>query len=509
MKRQLFLLLLLLASRAWADIPATPVMTLYQFNGSLDVPYYDIGDFQRLEATSSAGSLSQGTSLIPCLVIRDGKPLTDRSGTPYVGFQIVVDARTATPSSTEQFRQAVNQRKTLTVDNHHCDGSVRHVIDARRLYALEKAPFFDPAASRGADHAATGRPRGELDVIVRAFHNSPECGDVNRTLIGRRASLQQSWDRFIQAHRGDWPGNALDRAKHLDYTMRTAIFEGHLDRGCNAYGSCERNVIALSIRNRGRGGCRAGQGCSGEGDFVGVSSKVSQYNIWDEFLTQTSGLTSCFLREDLESGARGEYYARLQAMYEQNVPAVQRILFGDDQDLAEIFPRNSLADLKSVRHYYHAPAMGKCFPNHDRVEYLTGAVARRGNDFALLANTRILVDEKTDGGYRFRSFRFEAKDDRDAVEIVDRYPGFVVDERKIDLKAGGAGCPPYGIPPGCPFAEVGRYRTTPPWLRAGQPLELTCRIKDRGANCQGPDTLVTARVGGVCDTQMRPVAGIK
>jgi len=32
--------------------------------------------------------------------------------------------------------------------------------------------------------------------------------------------------------------------------MRTAIYEGHLDRGCNAYGACERNIIALSIRNR-------------------------------------------------------------------------------------------------------------------------------------------------------------------------------------------------------------------------------------------------------------------
>ena len=33
------------------------------------------------------------------------------------------------------------------------------------------------------------------------------------TLIGRRASLQRAWDRFIQAHRGDWPSDALDRAK--------------------------------------------------------------------------------------------------------------------------------------------------------------------------------------------------------------------------------------------------------------------------------------------------------
>jgi hypothetical protein len=508
MRPLILLFLLLLASAAWAGIPATPVMTLYQFNGSLDVPYYGIDEFQRSGATLSAGSLSQGTSLIPCLVVREGKPLTDKSGTPYVGFQVVVDSRTATPSSTEQFKQVLNQRKVLTVNNHHCNDSVRYVIDVRRMYAMDKAPFFDPPASRAAGQSPV-KSQGDLDAIVRAFHNSPDCAYANRDLIGRRSSLQRAWDRFILERRGDWPSETLDRAKQLDYTMRTAIFEGHLDRGCNAYGGCERNIIALSIRNRARGGCRAGQGCNGEGDFVGVSSKVSQYNIWDEFLTQTSGLTSCFLRDDLRASTRGEYYAKLQAIYDQNVPAVQRILFGDDQDLSEIFPGNSLSDLKSLRHYYHAPAMGKCFPNHERVEYITGAVARRGGDFALLANTRVLVDEKADGGYRFRSFLIEARDDRDVVEIVDRYPGFVVDERKIDLKGAAAACPPYGIPRGCPFAEVGRYRTTPPWLNAGRPLELTCRIMDRGADCQGPGNLVSARIGGLCDTQMRPVAGIK
>ena len=196
MKRPLFLFLLLLASRAWADIPATPVMTLYQFNGSLEVPYYDIDDFQRSGATASAGSLSQGTSLIPCLVIRNGEPLTDSRGTPYVGFEIVVDARTATPSSTEQFRQAVNQRKTLTVDNHHCDGSVRHVIDARRLYALEKAPFFDPPASRGADHQ-TRNKRGALRQGTRRGSRSGPLKVVDLVVRHIERAVE-----LIQRHHG-------------------------------------------------------------------------------------------------------------------------------------------------------------------------------------------------------------------------------------------------------------------------------------------------------------------
>ena len=141
--------------------------------------------------------------------------------------------------------------------------------------------------------------------------------------------------------------------------MRTVLYEGHLGRGCSAYGACERDVIALSIRNRALERCLGGQGCTSRGDFEGVASAVSQYNIWDEYVTQTSGLTSCFLRPDL---AGNEHYARLQAMYEQSAGDVERILFGGARDLEELFPLSPLAELTAMRNYYHPPAMGKCFP---------------------------------------------------------------------------------------------------------------------------------------------------
>ncbi len=514
MKKCLFLLVFLAASPAWAGIPATPVMTLYRFNGKLEIPYYEINAFRRSGPSSPAGFLTQGTSLIPCLVVRDGSPLTDRNGTPYVGFQIVVNSRTATPASTEQFRAALRQRQAAMVANHHCNASVRHVISIRGLYALEKAPFFDPPRSaRGS--AAIPASGGELDQIVRAFHHSSQCEAANRRLIGRRASLQNAWNSFIRTHRNRWSEQSMQQAKHLDYTMRTAIFEGHLDRGCNAYGACERNIIALSIRNRGREGCSGHQGCRFSGDFQGVASRVSQYNIWDEYLTQVSGLTSCFLRSDLggnQSAAGGghnmRYYHKLQGMYAQNLDSMQRILFGGDGDLREIFPNVSVGEIKSLRHYYHAPAMGKCFPNHDRVEYITGAVAGKGQDFALIANTRIRVDQPTGGGYFFRDFVFQEDEDRDVVRIVDRYPGFVIDGRKVSLRAASR-CAPYGIPRGCRFGAVGRYRKTPSWLHAGRPLALTCRVRDRGEQCQGGGETRAVTVGGVCDTQMRPVAGVR
>jgi hypothetical protein len=489
-----------------AEIPATPVMTLYRFNSDLNLSYYDVEQFQRSGAVNPAGSLAQGTTLIPCLVMRGGRPVTDGSGTPFVGFEIVVDPRNATPEATAHVSEEIARRKALRVTNHHCGPNVRQVIDVRNLYAMEKVPFFDPP--RGTD----APPRDALppaassgpDGIVRAFHNSAQCAQANVRLTGRREALQRAWADFEQSNPGRWSGDDLAKARHVDFTMRTALFEGHLERGCNAYGACERNIVALSIRNRALERCFKREGCQARGDFEGVASTVSQYNIWDEYLTQISGLTACYLRDDVETRPK---YAKLQAMYAQNVTDVQRILFGTDRDLLELFTGASLDDVKRTAHYYHAPAMGKCFPQYDRVEYMSGAVANKGEDFALIANTRIQVGAKSGDDYQFRAFRFQETEERDVVETRDEYPGFVVDGRKVSLVA-ASGCQPYGIPAGCPLDEIGRYRKTPSWLHAGKPMGLTCRIADRTESCAAPEKLVAVQVGGMCDTQMRPVSGV-
>jgi hypothetical protein len=488
---------------AVAEIPATLLMTVYQFNGAAGVPYYDLDAFLRKGPASPAGHLAQGTSVIPCLVIRSGKPVTDARGTPYVGFEVVVDANGATPASTERFEQVFAQRKAMTVRNHHCPASAQHVVDVRRLYALGKAPSFDPP--RPAAAPAPKKAREELDEIVHAFHASSECETANRTLTGRREALQQAWSAFTAANAGRWQAASLARARHLDFVMRTALYEGHRGRGCNAYGACERNVIALSIRNRALELCLNGQGCRSPGDFEGVSATVSQYNIWDEVLTQTTGLTSCFLRPDL---ADRPHYALTQRMYEQSVGDVERILYGRTDELPAVFPGNSLDDLTRVRHYFHPPAMGKCFPDHERLEYISGAVARRGEDFALIANTRIAVGERRGSGYLFEQALVEDDGERDVVTQLDRYPGFVIDGRKVTLES-AARCSPYGTAPSCRFEQVGRYRKTPGWLSAGEPVQLNCRVRASGENCQATITVETTRVGGACDKEMQPVAGVR
>lgn len=498
------LFLFLITGQVVAAIPATPVMTLYRFNGDLDTPYYSIESFQRNGTRTPVGKLAQGTSIIPCLVIRNGRPLTDTKGTPFVGFKIVVDSRKATAASTELFKNAVARQKSSQVQNHHCDPAVKHVVNIRKWFILKKPPFFDPPPSK--QPTATIKqtePRTQLDEIIRAFHASSKCRDANRNLIGRRAALNRAWGNFIRVNLERWPKTQLERAKHLDYTLRTAIYEGHLDRGCNAYGACERNIIALSIRNRGRESCAGYQGCRYRGDFQGVASKVSQYNIWDEYLTQITGLTSCFL----DSFPNNPYYEKISKMYQQNVADVERILYGNDPELSSIFEALPLGHLKSLRHYYHAPAMGKCFPDHPRVEYMSGAVASRGSDYALIANQRIQIGSKVGWGYLFREFVLQEEMYHDTISIVDNYPGFIVDGRKVALKS-PSGCSPYGIPRGCQFNEINRYRKTPPWLNAGKSLELRCTMQDFGESCLGAGTSTTVSVGGTCDTQMRPIRGV-
>ncbi|MCG6940331.1 MAG: hypothetical protein LJE69_03660 [Thiohalocapsa sp.] len=492
----------LLSSAAQAAIPAAPVMTLYKFNGPVTIPTYRIG---ASGPGPQAGSLTQGSAVIPCLVVRNGRALTDASGTPYVGFEIVVDAaRASDQSATRAFERAVAAQKSKRVRNHHCGPGVNRVINVRDLYQLEKPPFFDPPG-RGDQKAAEREGQSTLDKIVRSFHNSPQCASVNDRMTGRRDRLAAAWDSFMARNRRKWDETTLARAKHLDYAMRTALYEGHLDRGCSAYGACERNTVVLSIRNRAVGQCVRRQGCRFPGDFQGVASDPSQYNIWDNYLTMISGLTACYLRTDL---AHKDFYDRIQAMYTQNVGDAERILYGGDSALQQVFPGNAVSELTSLRHYYHPPAMGKCFPQYSRIEYMSGAIAENGPDHALIANTRIQVGERVGSGYRFKEFRFEPEDWGDDVRIEDNYSGFIVDGRKVRL-SGGGGCTAYGVSPGCRFSKVGRYRTTPSWLSDGRPVGLHCRVQDLGASCRGGGGTRTITVGGSCDVDMMPVGGVR
>ena len=65
---------LVLVATAWAVIPATRLMTVYQFDGPLAVPYFDVDRFVREGPVTPAGSIVQGSAVIPCVVVRAGVP---------------------------------------------------------------------------------------------------------------------------------------------------------------------------------------------------------------------------------------------------------------------------------------------------------------------------------------------------------------------------------------------------------------------------------------------------
>jgi hypothetical protein len=491
-----------------SSIPATPLMTVYRFNKAIEVPTYNPRDIGVVKKPRPIGFLAQGSAVLPCIVMEGGKPLTDEDGTPFVGFDVMIDARQANYESSRRFEPLFAQRKRLRVQNHHCLREVQEVVNVKHLYALGKEPFFDPP-KRKVPHRKHRIRGSKLYPIIAAFHQSQQCGLVNASLLGRREALLKAWDDFIAKPSRKWSKSEASRAKQLDLVMRTALFEGHLDRGCNAYGACERNIVALSIRNRADH-CK-GQGCRFQGDFEGVATKISQYNIWDRFFTQISGLTSCLLRDDLGSEVNSEtgaYYDRVQRMYQQSVADVEAILFGSRREVKKRFPKTRENDIFEMRHYYHAPAMGKCFPGHPRVEYMTGALAHKGDDFALIVNTRLHIDEKMNGGYSFRSFSYDPLPEKDVISLKNDYADFILDARKVSLK-GSSRCQPYGIPSGCRHQAIGRYRRVPRWVRSGRAVALHCHLRDRGESCLQDAHFQDVTVGGLCDTQMRPVAGVK
>ncbi len=505
-------------------VPATEVMSLYKFNGDLKIPYFSVSSFQKSGPQKAAGYLSQGTSLIPCVVIKNGKPLTTTRGTPYVGFEVMVEPSSYDGEDVDRLNQVAAQRLELKVKNHHCPATTKFVIDSRRLIHRSTAPFSLPPPNTAPKSAhvppassstATGTLSAQapkiapivqspLDAIVHAFHASEQCEQHTSPAIHRRAGLKKAWTEFTKVNQTRWPKKEIRLARHLDFVVRTALYEGHLGRGCSAYGGCERNTIALSIRNRAKGQCIKRQGCAYPGDFEGVASSVSQYNIWDEYLTQISGLATCFLRPDLASVPK---LARIQSMYRQSIGDIERILYGGNGDLLNVFEDNPLKKILKLRHYYHPPAMGKCFPNQERIEYISGAVAKSGKNHILLINQRIRVDAEKKSGYLFRDFELDAAEKADNITLPKNYPGFLMDKRKIALGK-SSGCAPYGVSSGCDFKVNGRFRKPAFWLKDGEALKLKCSIKAAGKSCEEPIKVTQVAVGGKCDVDMQPVSGV-
>jgi hypothetical protein len=499
-----FILVGLCAEAAWA-VPAAPIMTPYRFNTRRATPYYSTVSVMSQKTPKRVGVIEQGTPLVPCVPLVNGQALHSSSGTPYVGFSVLLDIKKATAQSLELLGKRRLEQSRLQVLNHHCPALPKHVLKLKTLILAKSALVIEPPLSDlpSKKKVLLGKTSA-LEDVVRAFHASSQCVMAQSSLLDRRLSLKSAWSSFAKAHAAVVDKAKMSRARSLDMVLRTSLFEGHLDRGCSAYGACERNIIALSIRNRALGRCAAWQGCREKGDFEGVATSISQYNIWDIYPTQVSSLTGCFLRKEL---SRDPHYAKLQNMAAQSLGDLEAILFGDETRIAGLFPDNAMRQLKRLRHYYHPPAMGKCFPQHPRVEYISGAVARSGSNYVLIGNSRVSIGLKKTQGYLFKSFKWKSQARDDKIEIVDDFPTFYLDPSDVSLRQSRA-CTPYGVLPGCKFESIGRYRKPPYWAKSGKTLRLKCRVNSADASCAAPMTLSEVEVGGVCDVDMQPISGV-
>ena len=379
-----FGLLALSLSPAAAEIPATPVMSLYQFNGAREVPYYAVDDFRAQWPGRPAGTLAQGTSLIPCLVIRDGEPLTDAKGTPYVGFELVVDARKATGQRT---------RMPSSAPSPGARGSWYAIITAaRRCSTSSTCASSMPWRRR---HSSTrpeagGRQeagKGGLDAIVRAFHNSSQCADANRSLLGRRGGPGVglggfSSDQSRRLVRGDWPGPRGSTTRCAPPCSRVTWSAAATPMGP----ASATSLPCPSAIAPGRA-APARQGCRRNGDFQGVSSNVSQYNIWDEYLTGISGLTSCYParrpgRRALLRQAPG--HVRPEPAGRGGHPVRQRRGPARGSSPGRRSRTSRICATTTMPRPW-----ASAFPTTTGSSSSPGPWPRKGGDFALIANTRI------------------------------------------------------------------------------------------------------------------------
>ncbi len=505
--------LLLPAKAETARIPSAPLMTTTRSdNAQQGIPIFRIGVADSDESPKETKeSLEVGSILATCIPLRKGQPILDKDGLPFLGYRILFDPRQASAKSSSLINEELHHIMAQKVLNHHCAASQLDVVQAKNLIGRAVAPWLQPVTKAIPNIQPPGRERppsekvGSLskhDLLIREFHQSDECLNANKDTRNRRENLEEAWYRFIAKMTGRWSKSDLMESHHLDTTIRTAIFESNLKQACSHFGLCERNIIALTIRNRAVEKCDQRKGCRYHGDFHGVSSLPSQYHIWNESYTQSGELTSCFLR----AGAAGN--TRIRQVYLRSISDIDQILFAGDEGLMAVFPGTSLSELKRVQHYYHPLGMGKCFPDRPNARLISMALIRNGGDHALIVGQYVNLDDANPLGRTFKVLNVTTTPDGfDRIETKDSYPGFRLDPA-IAPKPELERCKPYGAPPGCTWGKVGCFRRLPSWATDGQPIKIQCRSTATDENCQGASRTIDLVIGGPCDRRIQPIMGV-
>ncbi len=151
-----------------------------------------------------------------------------------------------------------------------------------------------------------------IDRALRQFHNS-----ICTASGSGRDALLKKWEVFVASKKDKRAQQVARNAQHVDIVARTIIGEaqneGHLFDPRKIQNltkeifhphavSCQRDIIALSIRNRAQTKRFKEFGHRYLGDFTGAASTDSQYNAWFPHLVghMNHRITSCFYSENTE-----------------------------------------------------------------------------------------------------------------------------------------------------------------------------------------------------------------
>lgn len=461
------------------------------------------------------GRLERHQALRPKIILRDGKPLT-HNGAIHIGFDLEDGGKAPL---------GVVAIKDLTVVKPlHVSEPERIKIEPELMRALTaQLDQLSKGAFCKASHYAN---KTEMDLLEE-FHNT-HCPEINRDGKGNRSELLlQTWDRFIE-EKGKVSAKARElaaKAKELDIVTRTALYESSYDLGCTAKGTCEKDLVILSIKNRAESSkCDKGNrlfNCGFRKDYIGVATSPSQYNVWMESFALVTHVTGCFLRRDLQANAnpkatwktpkgeidkeKEEGFQKRIVMYKDTLLRTKKILGANDTELQEIFGNGP--DVRKILYYYHPGSMEKCNPKtYARSAWVEAAYAKVGSAYTLVRRERIMPGLQRDGILAFEVYNIDG-------DPTSLYPNVVLNEKDVDFTHGYA-CVPQGIRENCstPSGQT-IYRKAPKWsLEPSQEYaSIQCpQAQDRGLDCN-PTVAQRSpvRFSGACDNYVSFPLGVR
>ncbi len=520
---------------------------------------------------STGKKLPPHSAVLPCVIMRDGKPFTGSKGQPMLGYTEVYREPTVSQKPSPRFSELLEplhllhqQRKEQTarleavkaqypankmVEHMNCPDKIDGVIDIGVLFPEKRPVTYLPAPLAptlnelgnsiqekiaDTDCCKPEPTKTSVEDLVREFHNSAFCTHIELAHGKRKRQLLENWKAFIEEKTKKFPNlkPQLERAMQADIASRTALYESNPEEGCSGKGLCEKDIILLSIRNRAhdprckrKGGFRL-YGCKHPGDVVGVATPENQYNIWNENIADTTFITSCFLRSDVHPNSNAlsqlswagatidrEKYQRQVLVFEETLKRSEKILF--QKDITGLFKGSDAKHISRIQHYYHPGAMTKCFPQYEDLYVIDNGYAELDGIYFPVRKELAHVTPTSDGAhFTMERLVSDTKQTIDPIDDTltfrDDYGRARIPKHRFSKVQNGTKCTPYGVASDCNIQDPKYYRTTPGWLRTGFIPDIQCTgLMTSGLNCADQRKKEQdVKIVGKCSRSFAPVAAV-